>query len=166
MHDINKSLVNTILTNKHPQTHPPNQESHQPTTTTKLNNVLLGNNCYIGSNSNPIVLHNTTGTTNPPPPNEPISGQEPEFNIDQLNIRHFDNDSQINNAFAAPDANGCKPYLFGFIPINIKYTPPPPQTTSTRPSWWRRSRPTSPTTATSPPRRNSPSPTVTRSTTH
>lgn len=41
----------------------------------KLDNPLLGNACYIGSESEPVLLNLTDGTTNPPPPNKPISGK-------------------------------------------------------------------------------------------
>jgi len=80
---------------------------------------VLGNNCYIGSVSNPIVLHNTTGTTNPPPPNEPITGKEAEFSEDELGILHFSNGTYVDNSFAAPGASGCVLKLFGFIPISL-----------------------------------------------
>jgi hypothetical protein len=80
---------------------------------------VLGNNCYIGSNSNPIVLKLITGTTEPPPPNEPISGQEPEFSIDEKGIAHFDNGTYVDNSFAVPGASGCVLKLFGFIPISL-----------------------------------------------
>src|SRR2546430_1397231 len=40
----------------------------------KLDNPLLATACYIGSNTEPVVLNLTTGTTSPPPPNKPISG--------------------------------------------------------------------------------------------
>ena len=39
-----------------------------------LQNALLGPNCFVGSNSAPIVLEPTSGTTAPPAPNKPISG--------------------------------------------------------------------------------------------
>ncbi len=81
---------------------------------------LLGNTCYIGSDSEPITLHLTTGTTEPPPPNEPISGQEPETEIDFLTgIVRLSEGIYVDNSFAAPGANGCKLVLFGFIPISI-----------------------------------------------
>ena len=81
---------------------------------------LLGNNCYIGSNSEPIVLNNTTGTTNPPPPNESISGQAPKLSEDQeLGILHIEDGIYVDNSFAAPGANGCVLKLFGFIPISL-----------------------------------------------
>lgn len=84
-----------------------------------LINPILGNNCYLGSESNPIVLHNTTGTTEPPPPNEPISGKEAEFSQDELGILHFSNGTYVDNSFAAPGASGCVLKLFGFIPISL-----------------------------------------------
>lgn len=80
---------------------------------------VLGNNCYIGSNSNPIVLNLTTGTTSPPPPNEPITGVEPELSFDEKLILHLDNGTYVDNEFAAPGANGCVLKLFGFIPISL-----------------------------------------------
>ena len=43
-----------------------------------LKNPLLGNSCYIGSESNPIELELTTGTTSPLPPNKPIEGETGE----------------------------------------------------------------------------------------
>ena len=39
-----------------------------------LENPFLGSNCYIGSPSTPVNLAMTTGTTAPPAPNTPISG--------------------------------------------------------------------------------------------
>jgi len=81
---------------------------------------LLGNNCYIASIANPIVLNLTTGTTEPPPPNEPISGKEAEFGFDpELEILQFTNGTYVDNAFAAPAADGCVLKLFGFIPIDL-----------------------------------------------
>lgn len=84
-----------------------------------LINPVLGNNCYVGSVSNPIELNLTTGTTNPPPPNEPISGFEPDGFSDELDILHLENAIFVDNAFAAPGASGCVLTLFGFLPISI-----------------------------------------------
>lgn len=79
---------------------------------------VLGNNCYVGSNSNPIVLHNTTGTTNPPPPNQPITGRN--FEISEENeIAYLKNGIFVDNTFAVPGATGCELKLFGFIPISL-----------------------------------------------
>jgi len=80
---------------------------------------IIGGSCYIGSNSNPIVLNLTTGTTEPPPPNEPITGVEPEFEFDELEIFHLNNGTYVDNAFSAPGASGCVLKLFGFLPISL-----------------------------------------------
>jgi hypothetical protein len=80
---------------------------------------LLGNSCYIGSNSEQITLNLTTGTTSPPPPNEPISGQVPKISVDEQGVVHVDEGIFVDNSFAAPGANGCVLKLFGFIPISL-----------------------------------------------
>lgn len=84
-----------------------------------LINPALGNHCYVGSPSNPIVLHLTENTTNPPPPNKPISGKSGEFSQDPSKILTSKNASLVDNSFAAPGATGCVLTLFGFIPISI-----------------------------------------------
>lgn len=81
----------------------------------KLSNPFLGSNCYIGSNSNPVNLNLTTGTTAPPPPNAPISGTPGEGgNIDEGKILFFKKNKLVDNSFAAPGANGCGG-LFSFL---------------------------------------------------
>jgi hypothetical protein len=81
----------------------------------KLSNPFLGSNCYIGSNSNPVKLGLITGTTSPPPPNQPISGSVGEpGNIDEEKILFFKNNKLVDNSFAAPGANGCGG-LFSFL---------------------------------------------------
>lgn len=85
-----------------------------------LVNGTLGNNCYVGSTSNPITLNMTFNTTNPPLPNKPITGIVPEFIFDETNeIIRLQNGEYVDNAFAAPGASGCVLTLFGFIPISI-----------------------------------------------
>lgn len=85
-----------------------------------LINGVLGNNCYVGSNSSPINLALTFGTTSPPPPNEPISGKSPTLKNDSVtHILHLKEGVLVDNSFAAPGANGCVLTLFGFIPISI-----------------------------------------------
>lgn len=84
-----------------------------------LINGVLGNNCYVGSSSNPIDLNLITGTTSPPPPNEPISGSGPTFKLNpELRITTLEG-TYVDNSFSAPGASGCKLVLFGFIPISI-----------------------------------------------
>jgi len=85
-----------------------------------LINSTLGNKCYVGSPSNPISLHLTTGTTSPPKPNSPITGKLPTISFDEeTGILHTDNGEYVDNSFAAPGASGCVLTLFGFIPISI-----------------------------------------------
>lgn len=85
-----------------------------------LINPVLGKNCYVGSVSDPIVLRLTNGTTNPPPPNEPISGTIPENSFDfKTQILTQTNGTYVDNAFSAPGASGCTLTLFGFIPVDI-----------------------------------------------
>lgn len=83
-----------------------------------LVNPVLGNNCYIGSDKNPIVLHLTTGTTEPPPPNEPITGKSPTF-VDGGEIVYLKEGTFVDNSFAVPGASGCTLTLLGFLPINL-----------------------------------------------
>jgi hypothetical protein len=82
-----------------------------------LKNPLLGNNCYVGSEANPIELHLTTGATAPNPPNKSISGKRgtPETleEKEQLMLR-IGNNSLVDNTFSAPVAEGCGE-LFSFI---------------------------------------------------
>lgn len=81
---------------------------------------VLGKKCYVGSNSNPIVLNLTTGTTSPPPPNKPISGKEPEFGFDpESSIVSMTNGTYVDNSFSAPGASGCTLTLFGFLPLPL-----------------------------------------------
>lgn len=67
---------------------------------------ILGPGCYIGSNTNPIGLNLTTGTTSPPPPNSPISGAYSPGTAEGWGIR-FDGVRAVDNSFAAPGASGC-----------------------------------------------------------
>lgn len=73
-----------------------------------LENPLLGSSCYIGSNSAPIVVPFTTGTTSPPPPNKPITGAVGSLEIGGGGtIIKITKNSLVNNSFAAPKTNGC-----------------------------------------------------------
>lgn len=74
----------------------------------KLKNPFLGSNCYIGSNTNPIEIELTIGTTSPPPPNEPITGS-----LGELSFGHegqtvaVEHNKLVNNSYASPGATGC-----------------------------------------------------------
>lgn len=81
----------------------------------KLSNVLLGSNCYIGSNSNPVVIDFTSGTTEPPPPNEPITGDAGTFESNEEGtLITLSGGALVNNSFGAPEADGCGG-LFSFF---------------------------------------------------
>ncbi len=80
-----------------------------------LENPFLGSACYIGSNSAPVVINLTTGTTAPPPPNKPITGSiGKEETKGEEEILVFSKNSLVNNSFAAPGATGCGG-LFEFL---------------------------------------------------
>jgi len=83
----------------------------------RLENPFLGNNCFIGSKAHPVTVEFTTGTTSPPPPNEPITGSVGELTFGsggQLIIAK--KNSLVNNSFAAPVAEGCgSQILFGLF---------------------------------------------------
>ncbi|HEU4702330.1 MAG TPA: hypothetical protein VFS37_07590 [Conexibacter sp.] len=72
----------------------------------RLVNLLLGMDCHIGNNRNPVRLNLIVGTTSPPPPNRPISGEFGTFapipgglsRIGQVNVE---------NSFAVPGATEC-----------------------------------------------------------
>ncbi|HYV16429.1 MAG TPA: hypothetical protein VE972_10450 [Conexibacter sp.] len=72
----------------------------------RLVNVLLGMDCHIGTNSRPVVLNFTTGTTSPPAPNRPIRGHLGEISSteEQIFIRDV---LDVENSFAVPGATEC-----------------------------------------------------------
>lgn len=72
----------------------------------RLVNVLLGMNCHIGTDSSPVVLNLTAETTNPPPPNRPISGRFGRLTFTETGIISTGNVS-VDNAFAVPSASRC-----------------------------------------------------------
>jgi hypothetical protein len=81
----------------------------------KLGNPFLGNNCYIGSNSNPIRWKFTTGTTAPPPPNTPITGAAGEIHESEGGqLVQVTGAKLVDNSFAVPGASGCGG-LFSFL---------------------------------------------------
>jgi hypothetical protein len=76
-----------------------------------LVNPTLGNNCYVGTNSNPIVWNLNTAT----PP-----GETPKISFTESpEILFAKNGKYVDNTWAAPGASGCVLTLFGFIPISI-----------------------------------------------
>jgi hypothetical protein len=78
-----------------------------------LLNVFLGLNCYLGTGSNPILLQPSTGTTNPPAPNKPITGDPGTVSLGSDPTGHsdllagFSGATLVDNSFAVPGATGC-----------------------------------------------------------
>jgi hypothetical protein len=72
-----------------------------------LINGALGNNCYVGSTSNPIALHLLL--TNQP---------KLTFNF-ETEVLAATGAIYEDKTFSAPGASGCVLTLFGFIPISI-----------------------------------------------
>lgn len=72
-----------------------------------LSNELLGENCYIGSDEEPILLHLTAGKTDPPAGTEPISGSHEipsETNAGMIYVKKL---VLVDNTFSVPGAQGC-----------------------------------------------------------
>lgn len=72
----------------------------------RLVNLLLGMNCHIGNNSNPVRLDLITGTTSPPPPNRPITGNNGVFSPIPGGVQRI-GQVNVDNSFAVPSATEC-----------------------------------------------------------
>ncbi|TDC44868.1 hypothetical protein E1281_32295 [Actinomadura sp. KC345] len=72
----------------------------------RLINPFLGSNCTVGTNSNPIMLNLTTGTTDPPAPNTPITGEDPRIARSDPPPSVLQAQS-VDNSFSVPGAKGC-----------------------------------------------------------
>jgi len=80
----------------------------------KLENVLLGGECYIGSSSEPIELALTTGSTSPASPNKSIKGKFGEEKTKAKGrILVIKNNTLVGNDFSVGKAHGCG--LFGLL---------------------------------------------------
>jgi hypothetical protein len=81
----------------------------------RLENPLLGSNCYVGSSSKPILWELRPDTTNPPPPNTPITGNPGTITfLEKARVLRLDGVELVDNAWAAPATSGCGG-LFSFI---------------------------------------------------
>ncbi len=73
-----------------------------------LENPFLGSGCYIGSNSNPITLRLTVGTTSPPAGTAPITGYGGDkSSTDDGTVLTAANVKLVDNTFAVPAATNC-----------------------------------------------------------
>ena len=74
----------------------------------KLENPLLGGECYIGSNTEPIELALTSGATSPPAPNKSIHGALGTLKgKEKGKILVITGNKLVGNAFAVGKAHGC-----------------------------------------------------------
>lgn len=73
-----------------------------------LESPFLGKSCFIGSSHSPIVWKLSTGATNPPGPNKPISGAAGvgEF-LEGGSMLLLKGNELVDNAWSAPKASGC-----------------------------------------------------------
>jgi hypothetical protein len=70
---------------------------------------LLGPDCTLGDASDPITLNLTTGTTNPPSPNTPISGATGTVSSTPKGLITVSGMKLVDNSFAVPGAANCGP---------------------------------------------------------
>jgi hypothetical protein len=74
----------------------------------KLNNPLLGEGCYIGSNADPIAIPLTTGSIASSKLHKPIEGKPGHAQFkDEYNLVTIKEDSLINDSFPSPRPTGC-----------------------------------------------------------
>jgi len=79
-----------------------------------LTNPFLGSSCYIGTNSSPITLKLTVGTTHPPAPNTSITGDRGTLtSTPDGTVLTATNSKLVDNAFSVPAANNC-----GYLPLD------------------------------------------------
>ena len=69
----------------------------------KLSNPFFGNNCYVGSNTSPIVVDLTTGKSGE------LEGKSGSKLTEDRNgfIVTVHTDTLVNNTFASPGVEGC-----------------------------------------------------------
>jgi hypothetical protein len=74
----------------------------------KFINPFLGESCYAGSDAEPIAVELTAGTTSPPPPAEPMTGQAGHIaGFYKKKFGGIAEASLVSNTFAAPGVQGC-----------------------------------------------------------
>ena len=81
-----------------------------------LENPFLGGSCYIGSSTSPIIWELTVGTTEPPGPNGPISGDGGVTHFyEEGQIVELENAVLVDNAWSAPPPTGCGGILASLV---------------------------------------------------
>lgn len=71
--------------------------------------TMLGDKCHIGSDSSPIKLNLTAGTTDPPPPNQPITGDPGTLDGDYqgTGVTRISGQTVVDNSWGLPKASNC-----------------------------------------------------------
>jgi hypothetical protein len=84
-----------------------------------LESPLLGESCYVGSATAPIIWNLTSGTTSPPKPTKPIAGSAGKIEfLEEGRIIETKDSSFVDNTWAVPVATGCGgPLSFLINPI-------------------------------------------------
>lgn len=76
----------------------------------KLDNAILGSNCYLGSSSSPLQIDFTTGTSGA------LKGSAGELSFNEaFTIITVSGGKLVNNTFSAPGVNGCGGIFSFFI---------------------------------------------------
>lgn len=73
----------------------------------KLDNPLLGESCYIGSNASPVMLDLTTGTSGS------VTGNPGKVKVEE-GLLTVEENSLVNGTFSAPGVEGCGG-IFSFL---------------------------------------------------
>jgi hypothetical protein len=73
----------------------------------KLVSPVLGEHCYIGTDSDPIHIQLTEEMTDPPLPNMPIEGALGPVLQSEEGLFAVPGNSLVDNSFAVPAASGC-----------------------------------------------------------
>ena len=68
---------------------------------------VLGEHCYIGTDSDPIHVQLTEEKTDPPLPNMPIEGALGPVLLSEGGLFTASGNSLVDNSFAVPTASGC-----------------------------------------------------------
>jgi hypothetical protein len=89
-----------------------------------LKNPLLGSSCYIGSATEPLLLHLTTGETSPPAGVKPLHGKTgtpKTLEENELPSLRVTGNTLVDNTFSSPGAQGCGELLIlkGFLDETI-----------------------------------------------
>jgi hypothetical protein len=100
----------------------------------KLRSPVLGEHCYIGTDSDPIHIQLTEEKTDPPPPNIPIQGALGSvLSLEEGAMLIAYGNSLVDNAFAVPAASGCSgsqaPAIDRIIDSKLKLPSPPGRNT-------------------------------------